>query len=82
MILRDSSNTEIRDSPPDVKTAKEWSAEDDTDDIIASLEHRDIIGTTQSGQEGIGYSREHIATTNNCVKDMEAVGKLERLNYI
>ena len=33
---------EIRDNPPDVKTAKKWSSEDDTDDIIASLEHRDI----------------------------------------
>ena len=55
MMLRESRDVEIRNSPPDVKTARKWSAEEETDGIVSSLRHRDIVGAAQSGREGIGY---------------------------
>ena len=49
MMLRESRDVEIRNSPPDVKTARKWSAEEETDGIVSSLEHRNIVGATESG---------------------------------
>ena len=80
-MLRESSDADIQDSAPDVKTVKKWSAEDDTDDINATLEHRDIVGATESGRGGIGRKqfknsmmtrRERIAAASKCVKEKEA----------
>ena len=54
MMLRESKDHEIRCNPPHVKTARKWNAEEETDKIISALEHGDIVGSTQSGREGLG----------------------------
>ena len=54
MMLRDSSDPEIRSNPPEVKTAKKWKAEDEVDNAISVLKHRDIVGSVQTDRKGIG----------------------------
>ena len=54
MMLRDSSDPEIRNNPPEVKTAKKWNAEEETDSAISVLKHRDIVGSVQTDRKGIG----------------------------
>ena len=54
MMLRESEDREIRDDPPEVRTGKKWQAEATTDEIIASLEQRDIVGASQSDRKGLG----------------------------
>ena len=44
MMLRESSIAEIRDTTPDVKTVKTWSAEKETDGIVSSVERRYNVG--------------------------------------
>ena len=82
MMLRESRDEEIRDRPPEVKTARKWNAEDETDDLIVSLEHRDMVGATQSDRKGIGCDpfkpfstmtqRERRTAASDCVKAKEA----------
>ena len=54
MMLRDSSDPVIRNNPPDVKTARKWKAEEETDLLISTLKHRDIVGAVQTNRKGIG----------------------------
>ena len=54
MMLRESRDQRISTDPPDVRTARKWQAESATSDIISSLEHRDIVGSTQTGRAGLG----------------------------
>ena len=53
-MLRGSKDQEISDNPPDVRTARKWKAEVATDEIISSLEHADIVGSTQTARLGLG----------------------------
>ena len=54
MMLRGSKDQEVSDNPPDVRTARKWKAEVATDEIISSLEHADIVGSTQTSRLGLG----------------------------
>lgn len=54
MMLRESKDQEISGNPPDVRTARKWQAEVATDEIISTLEHRDMIGATQTDRLGLG----------------------------
>ena len=54
MMLRDSSNPKIRESLPDVITARKWKAEEETDRLLSTLKHRDIVGAIQTDRRGIG----------------------------
>ena len=45
MMLRESADIEIRSNPPDVETAQKWNAENETNHLTSSLQHRDIIGS-------------------------------------
>ena len=82
MMLRDSRDPEIRNNPPDVVTARKWIAEEETDNIISDLKHRDIIGAVQTDQRGIGSdpfkpfssmnTRERRLAASSKVKEMEA----------
>ena len=51
MMLRDSSDPEIRSNPPEVKTARKWKAEE-ADSAISVLNHRDIVGSVQTDRNG------------------------------
>ena len=82
MMLRDSRDPEIRSNQPDVNTGKKWKAEKETDNIITSLEHRDIVGAVQSDRKGLGSDpfkpfssmtkRERRLAASACVKEIEA----------
>lgn len=54
MMLRESRDKEISDKPPEVTTARKWKAEDETERIISSLEHGDMVGPAQTGRLGLG----------------------------
>ena len=54
MMLRESKDKEIRDNPPDVKSARKWKAEEATDEILSILEQRDIVGSVQTDRVGLG----------------------------
>ena len=47
MMLRESRDEVIHSDPPNIRTARKWKAEDATDEIISSLNHRDIVGAVQ-----------------------------------
>ena len=47
MMLRESRDSEIYNNPPDVRIATKLKAENERDKIIASMEHRDIVGAIQ-----------------------------------
>ena len=56
MMLRLSKDSTIRENPPEVKTGKRWSAEQEADRAEAELMHRDIVGAVQSGRQGVGIN--------------------------
>ena len=82
MILRESADIEIRSNPPAVETARKWNAEDKTNHLISSLQHRDIIGSKQSDKKGLECNafkpfasmnkKERRAAVCNQVKEVEA----------
>ena len=53
MMLRDSSDPEIRSNPPEMKTARKWKAEEEADSAISVLKHRDIVCSVQTDRKGI-----------------------------
>ena len=65
-----------------MNTGKKWKAEEETDDILSALQHRDIVGAVQSDQKGIGADpfkpfstmskRERRVAASASVKDIEA----------
>ena len=56
MMLRESSDGEVRSNPPEVQTARKWKAEEETNKIITALEHRDVVGAVQDDRKGLGYN--------------------------
>ena len=56
MMLRESRDESIRSNPPEVRTARKWDATRETDDILAELDHRDIVGAAQSDRAGLGVN--------------------------
>ena len=54
LTFRDSSDNNIRYSPPDVRTGRKWKAEEETDKIISVLQHSDIVGHVQTSRAGLG----------------------------
>ena len=55
MMLRESKDTSISSNPPTVNTARKWVAETETDQALAALKHRDIMGLTQTNRKGLGF---------------------------
>ena len=84
MMLRDSRDQQIRDNPPEVRSARKWKAEEATDECISILKHRDIVGSAQKSDDrsGLGTKqfkpfstmspREKRAATTTCVSTLEA----------
>ena len=57
MTLRDSEDQVIRDNLPEVKTGMKWSAREEVEAMESCLQHKDIIGATQSGRAGLGMQK-------------------------
>ena len=57
MMLRDSEDQVIRDTLPEVKTGMKWSAREEVEAMESWLQHKDIIGATQSGRAGLGMQK-------------------------
>ena len=84
MMLRESRDPEIRDNPPDVRTARKWRAEEATDECVAILGQRDIVGAAQRSDDrtGVGGNpfkpfgtmtqRERRTAATEVVKEIEA----------
>ena len=51
MLLQDSKDPEIRNNPPDVTTATNWKAEEENENIIADLKHRDCWREAEQSKE-------------------------------
>ena len=54
MMLKESRVTAIHDNPPEVKTMKKWKAEEEVEQAISAIEHREIVGDTQCDRNGLG----------------------------
>ena len=54
LMLRESRDHEIRDDPPEVRTARKWKAEEATDEILSALKQRDIVGAVQGSDTKAG----------------------------
>ena len=54
MMLRFSSDIEIRDNPLETRAYRKWKVEAAVDNAIKSLDHRDIIVAVQVGRSGLG----------------------------
>ena len=52
MMLGELKDQVISDNPPDVRTGQKWEAEDETDEIISSFEHGDIVCQAQTNRWG------------------------------
>ena len=57
MTLRFSSDIEIRDNPPEIRTYRKLKAEAAIDNAINSLKPRDIRGTIQVGRSRLGTGK-------------------------
>ena len=78
-MLGDSINPEIRN---DVITATKWKAEEEIENIISDLKHRDIDGAVQNDRKGLGFDpfklfsamneRERRSAVSERVKDLVA----------
>ena len=54
MMLKEVRDTAMHDNAPEVKTGKKWKAEEEVEQAISALEHRDIVGATQCDRNGLG----------------------------
>ena len=57
MMLRDLEDQVIRDTLPEVKTGMKWSAREEVEAMECHLQHKDIVGATQSGRAGLGMQK-------------------------
>jgi hypothetical protein len=58
LTLRDSKDKSVSDAGIEVRTGRKWSAKRAVTEAESSLKHKDIVGITTTGREGIGV-RQH-----------------------
>ena len=73
MMLRYSKDQRIREDPPQVRTGKRWSAEQEVDRAEAALRHKDIVGSVQLGREGLGVNHFKPFSTGSDKEKRDAV---------
>ena len=54
LTLHDSADPVISNVAPDVKSGRKWQAAGAVEEVISSLQHKEIVGATQSGRQGLG----------------------------
>ena len=57
LTLRDSTDEKISGAGSMVRTGKKWSVSQAVEQAESSLQHQDIVGTTNRGREGLGTSK-------------------------
>ena len=57
MMHRDSEGQVIRDTLLGVKTGAKLSAREEVEAMESCLQHKDIVGATQSGRAGLGMQK-------------------------
>ena len=81
-MLGETNYCEIRDEPQDIKTGKKWQSEAVTNQIIATLKHRDMTEVASLILRGCGVRRRlHTLQTVDTEEEkniyIEQVQKLE-----
>ena len=54
LTLRDSPDERILDAGIEIRTSRKWSATEAVKQAENTLKHKDIVGVTAIGREGIG----------------------------
>ena len=54
LTLRDSKDDKIRNAGIEVRTGRKWSVSQAVSEAESALRHKDIVGTTNIGREGLG----------------------------
>ena len=54
LTLHDSADPVISNVAPEVKFGRKWQAADAVEEAISSLQHKEIVGATQAGRQGLG----------------------------
>ena len=56
MTLRDSEDPVIKNTQPDVKTGRKWSADVAVEEAESRLKHKEMVGAAQLGRQGLGWT--------------------------
>ena len=56
MTLRDSKDTVIKNTQPDVKTGRKWSADEAVEEAESRLKLKEMVGATQLGRQGLWWT--------------------------
>ena len=62
LTLRDSPDELIRDAGIETRTSRKWSATDAVKQAENTPKHKDIVGVTTVGRQGIGATNKMAAT--------------------
>ncbi|KAI8516566.1 hypothetical protein Bbelb_051470 [Branchiostoma belcheri] len=54
VTLRDSKDPVVRDIQPEVRSGRKWTAIAAVEEAEARLKHKDVVGATQTGRQGLG----------------------------
>ena len=57
LTLRDSSDDKINSAGIEVRTGRKWSVNQAVQDAESNLRHKDIVGATNQGREGLGTKK-------------------------
>ena len=77
MTLRYSKDPKIKDNPPEVRSGGKWNAEQEVNNLIDQLEHKDIVGSVQTNREGLGARNfKPFRASNRKVKQKAVVSEL------
>ncbi len=56
MTLRDSKDPVIKNTQPDVKTGRKWSADEAVEEAESRLKLKEMVGATQLGRQGLWWT--------------------------
>ena len=73
MMLRYSKDQGIREDPPEVRTGRKWSVEQEVDRAEIVLRHRDIVVAVQTGRLGLGVNSFKPFSTSTDKENRDAV---------
>ena len=56
MMLRESKDPVVKNFQPEVKSGRKWCAKDAVEEAESRLRHKEIVGATQTGRLGLGWT--------------------------
>ena len=54
MTLRDSQDSVVKDTQPEVRSGRKWTASLAVEEAESRLKHKEMVGATQTGRQGLG----------------------------